>query len=529
MKDLKNLSKNELISLWQQLQAISQEESKECGDVALLWHLAKGLELPEILDAASGKRDQGEAVGLLTLIMAIHRDCDPSSKLALLEWYPKTILPQLTKLEVEKLNYHDLLRSLDYWTDQAIAAAEVGILLQLSLKFGIGPKGVGSKALVWDSTSTYFEAETNRLIKFGYSRDKRPDLPQVNIELFIDPDKKLPLYSRSYEGNMVDVQRFPDALKQLSFQYPDWRPELIADCGVISDETLELLSDLGYDFLFGLPKKGRWLEILKQVKQFEAGEGFYLKGVHYQAHRKRINFNGQRLQVWVIKNLKEAKRQAMSREKSILKCQKQLQALEAKLGKRFLKSRHQIKQRVAKVLETHKVSPFLKVSLYQRSSNFQLKVELKQRALKRQAKLDGCRLLISSSSERYPNAKEALSRYRSKNSAEQAFGMVKGPIGIRPVFHYNEQHIKGHVFVCHLALLLRCVLKLLLDSAGLGITATKALKLVKSVYATKLSIPLRGLVLWSLNVVSFESHQIFEAAGLDLVALFQAEGLLLPP
>jgi transposase len=389
--------------------------------------------------------------------------------------------------------------------------------------------------LIWDSTSTYFEGETNQLVKFGYSRDKRPDRPQVNIELFLDAEKKLPLYSRSYEGNIVDVQRFAEAVKQLSLQYPDWRPELVADCGVVSDGTLELLSLLGYDFLFGLPKKGRWLDILKAVKQFE--EGFYLKGVHYQAHRKRINFNGQRLQVWdvwVIKNLKEAKRQAMSREKSILKCQRQLQAVESKLGKRFLKNRTQIKQRVAKILETHKVSPFLKVSLYKakRSSNlqrFQLKVELKQRALKRQAKLDGCSLLISSSSERYPNAKEALSRYRSKNAAEQAFGMVKGPIGIRPVFHYNEQHIKGHVFVCHLALLLRCVLKLLLDNAGLGISATKALKLVKSVYATKVSIPLRGLVLWSLNVVSQRPRQIFEAAGLNLVALFQAEGLLLPP
>lgn len=107
--------------------------------------------------------------------------------------------------------------------------------------------------------------------------------------------------------------------------------------------------------------------------------------------------------------------------------------------------------------------------------------------------------------------------------------MVKGPIGIRPVFHYNEQHIKGHVFVCHLALLLRCVLKLLMDRAGLEMTATKALKLVKSVYATKVSIPTRGVVLWSLNVVSQESRQIFEAAGLNLVALLQAEGLLLPP
>ena len=120
--------------------------------VALPWHLAKRLDLVNILDQAAGKRTQGQSVGLLAVLMAIHRDTDPGSKLAFLDWYPQTILPELAELPPEEVNHQNLLRSLDYWDNQAIGKAEAAILLRLALEFGIGPE-----AIVWDATSTYFE------------------------------------------------------------------------------------------------------------------------------------------------------------------------------------------------------------------------------------------------------------------------------------------------------------------------------------------------------------------------------------
>ena len=67
MKQLENLSQNELKELWQQLQSMTQEETRDCGDVVLLWHLAERLDLVNTLDQAAGKRVQGQSVGLLTV------------------------------------------------------------------------------------------------------------------------------------------------------------------------------------------------------------------------------------------------------------------------------------------------------------------------------------------------------------------------------------------------------------------------------------------------------------------------------
>jgi hypothetical protein len=50
MEKLEDLNENELVELWQQLQSLTQEETRDCGDVGLLWHLAERLDLVNILD-----------------------------------------------------------------------------------------------------------------------------------------------------------------------------------------------------------------------------------------------------------------------------------------------------------------------------------------------------------------------------------------------------------------------------------------------------------------------------------------------
>ena len=125
----------QLVELWQQVRSSAEERSKDFGDVALQYHLAKRFRLIEILDIAAGKRDQGVSVGLVTTLMAIHRNSDPGSKLSFLEWYPNTILPELTGLPVEALGYHDLLSSMDYWTDKAIGGAEADLTFKLGIDY----------------------------------------------------------------------------------------------------------------------------------------------------------------------------------------------------------------------------------------------------------------------------------------------------------------------------------------------------------------------------------------------------------
>ena len=235
------INQGQLIKLWQQVRSSAEEQSKDFGDVALQYHLAKQFRLIDILNLAAGKRDQGVSAGLVTVLMAIHRNSDPGSKLSFLEWYPTTILPELTGLRVEELGYHDLLSSMDYWTDRAIRGAESDITFKLAIDYH-----VGLHTLVWDSSSCYFDARTNEIVKFGHSRDHRPDRPQIGTDMFIDTDSGMVPYARSYEGNVVDATRFPVALEAFHKQYPYLEGiTLLLDRGPVSKESLILLRSLG--------------------------------------------------------------------------------------------------------------------------------------------------------------------------------------------------------------------------------------------------------------------------------------------
>jgi transposase len=126
--------------------------------------------------------------------------------------------------------------------------------------------------------------------------------------------------------------------------------------------------------------------------------------------------------------------------------------------------------------------------------------------------------------------KEAYSAYRSgRHSVESAFGMVKGPVSIRPVFVYNEQRIKGHIFICQLALLLRRVLEMLLKLSGIQMTSRRALRQVKSVRIVKKTLSGVSRSLWQLNQIPEESHCIFDAVGLDLQQSLRNLQLPMPP
>lgn len=193
------------------------------------------------------------------------------------------------------------------------------------------------------------------------------------------------------------------------------------------------------------------------IEQSQFDAGFYYKGTHMRAKRKGVNLGGYRFHVYVFHNKKKAMWKAAVREKKLRDCEAELQSL--KLGVRFLKTRAQIKGRIKKLLTQYGVSKFLHVEVVKPRSagEFVLRIHRRKRASKRQAKMDGKSMLITGPTAKPP--KELYSRYHSgRHSVESAFGMVKGPISLRPVFVYNEQRIKGHIFICQLALLLRCVL-----------------------------------------------------------------------
>lgn len=509
-----------LADLWHQVRSVSEEQSKDFGDVALQYHLAEKMGLVELLDRVAGKRDPGISVGQAMVWMAIHRNSDPGSKLSFLEWYPTTVLPELSGLPAKMIAYHDVLSSMDYWTEEAIGQVETELTLQVARQFHLR-----WHTLAWDASSCYFEGQTNELVRLGYSRDHRPDCPQIGTDLFVDVDHGFVPYGRSYEGNETDVERFPQALMDLRSQYPDDEEvTILIDRGPASEANLGLLRELGYGVIAGIPLKGQWATRVERVRTFATG--FNLNGTRYAAQRHRVYLQGHRFYLHIHYNHKQAKEEQKRRQQAMQAGQQALEKL--RLGQYKLKTREQIRTRVDTVLKAHKVKTFLSVKVVKSrgQESFHLEIQPRKRALAKAQRRDGRFALITEAKER--TAKEVLLQYRRKDKAESAFSILKGPLSLRPVFHFSPSRIKAHVFICHLALFLRNLLNLLLQIQDLEHTPQKALKMAKKVRLTEVYFPQTGQLFWILNQIDPEVQKIFDAVGLHPQHLLETTGLSPP-
>ena len=113
--------------------------------------------------------------------------------------------------------------------------------------------------LLYDLTSTYFEVNASDLPegdkrRHGYSRDKRPDCPQLVIALIVTPEG-LPL-AYGAASNTADSKTLRTFLGRIEKQYGKARRVWVMDRGVPTEAVLAEMraSDPPVQYLVGTPK-----------------------------------------------------------------------------------------------------------------------------------------------------------------------------------------------------------------------------------------------------------------------------------
>ncbi|MDX8378765.1 MAG: IS1634 family transposase, partial [Gallionella sp.] len=87
----------------------------------------------------------------------------------------------------------------------------------------------------------YFEKMDDETvaIKLGHSKDHRPDLKQVMLEMMISQDGGIPLIGKALDGNASDNTVFKERSEQLleSFKASETPRYLIADCKLYTEKN----------------------------------------------------------------------------------------------------------------------------------------------------------------------------------------------------------------------------------------------------------------------------------------------------
>src|SRR5208337_2324764 len=118
------------------------------------------------------------------------------------------------------------------------------VLAQRHLKDGV--------LVLYDVTSSYLEGRRCELAQFGYSRDHRPDRPQIVFGLLCTPEG-CPVAVEVFEGNLGDPSTLANQVRKLRMRFRLKRIVLIGDRGMITQARIEAdLGPAGFDWITAL-------------------------------------------------------------------------------------------------------------------------------------------------------------------------------------------------------------------------------------------------------------------------------------
>jgi transposase len=108
---------------------------------------------------------------------------------------------------------------------------------------------------------------------------------------------------------------------------------------------------------------------------------------------------------------------------------------------------------------------------------------------------------------------EAVQIYKELSEVERAFANLKDVIELRPIYHRTDPRVEAHIFVATLAFLLHRALEKKLKAAGLDLSATEALQVLRTVRVVDFTLG-GGRTKRSVTRGSARAAKILAALGL---------------
>lgn len=334
------------------------------------------------------------------------------------------------------------------------------------------------EVLLYDLTSTYFEINASDLPegdkrRHGYSRDKRPDCPQVVIALVVTPEG-LPLAYEVLAGNTADCRTLRMFLDKIEQQYGRAQRIWVMDRGIPTEEVLAEMraSDPPVQYLVGTPK-GRLSRLEKRLAAqpwAEARAGVEVKllpkdGEIYVLAQSVDRISKERAMrkrqmKWLWKRLAELAAMEISREEMWMK-----------LG--AARSKAPTAWRLVEIEMDEESSMFI--------------YTLNKTKLRKIRQREGRYLLRTNLNETDPAL--LWKYYTQLVVVEEAFKNLKGDLAIRPVFHQNEQRVEAHIFIAFLAYCLQVTLQRRLHALAPGLTARSVIEKFAAVQMIDVHLP----------------------------------------
>ncbi len=396
------------------------------GHVAAVLGTARSLGLPGLLDRQpSRERD-------LALALVVARLLKPVSKLATVSLVATTTLGAC--LGVEGADENELYGAMDWL-----------LARQPRVEAALARRHLAPGALVlYDLSSTYVEGTHCELARFGYSRDHRPDRPQVEFGLLTDA-AGCPVAVEAFPGNTADPATVEAQVGKLRDRFGLTDIVLVGDRGMLTSARIERLREAG-----GVG----WVSCLRApaIRRL-VDEGDLQLSWFDERNLAEItspDFPGERLVV--CRNPALAAERARKRDELLATTEAAFERVAAMVSRGRLTTAAAIARRVGRVENTKRMAKHFVLDIGERTFAYQRD----DAAIRAEAALDGLYVVRTSvAADRLASA-AVVETYKRLSSVERDFRALKGDdLAVRPIFHWKGDRVRAHLFICFLAAYLR--------------------------------------------------------------------------
>jgi transposase len=405
------------------------ERSLPHGHVAAVLGSARGCGAPVWFGAAP------KPLGTLLQAMLVARIIEPASKLAThRQLHDDTASTSLGRvLGVGQCSADDLYRALD-WLHEAQPAIERRLARQHL---------VGATLVLYDLTSTWMTGRCCELAAYGHSRDGKRDDPQIVFGLVCTAEG-CPIAVEVFKGNTADPATVACQVSKLKERFGIAHLAWVGDRGMLTSARIEqVLKPQGMD----------WVSSLRapQIEQLAQEHGPFQPSLFDERNLLELtsaSFPGERLVV--CRNPLLAQERTRKRLELLQATERDL----AKIVTATQRARHPLRGqdaigvRVGRVIGKFNMAKHFDLTITETTLSYQRKTE----HIAAEAALDGLYVIRTSLGADALDANAAVAAYKSLAHVEHAFRSIKTvDLNVRPVFHYNEQRVRAHVFLCMLA------------------------------------------------------------------------------
>ena len=415
--------------------SLEADDARALGGVACAWAVWQRLGLDGWFARVSAERGAAR-LGDAVFAMAAKRLAAPCSKRRLPEWAEAdVVMPD--GWQPPSLAQH--YRALDAVADCKEGTEEFlfGRLCDLT--------NMDLRFVCYDLTSTYLEgsaAASDRFPSkaFGYSRDRRADRPQVVIGLLCTGDG-MPIAHRVFAGNTSDASTLPAVLDDLRTRFGVGRICMVADRGLISAGNVAAVADAGFDHVLAtrLRRDTACREALESID--DDTQWTELAALRCRAAETPLSDGARAI---VVESDARARRDTARTAELAARAETELLALEERVRAGRLTDPAKIGRAAQRILSDSGVARLFDLEIG--PGRFLYHYDEDARAYEQL--LAGPYVLTTSLATHQADTARVVAAYRQLTDVEARFRTLKDFLHLRPIRHWTEQRVRGHIAVC---------------------------------------------------------------------------------